>query len=172
MGLYLVQFFYLFYCIVVNCKYLVLFIECFVGYEFVVELWYVSWDKFEVCEGMGEFGIIWVSLDYLLVGGMFEFQVYVIGDVGYLCLYGCNCEIWWEGQSVGECYDYFYNCVEMDEWVEKIVVVVGDFFELYVFFQNMIGGYVFKNIFMLCEVLNVWGVLVQMFEVYDGGRLL
>ncbi|WP_278912097.1 DUF72 domain-containing protein [Deinococcus wulumuqiensis] len=172
MGPYLAQFPYSFHRTADNRKYLAMLTERFAGHELAVELRHASWDKPEVREGMGEFGLIWVSPDYPPVGGMPEPQVHVTGDVGYLRLHGRNRETWWEGQSASERHDYRYNRAEMDEWAEKIAAVAGELSELYVFFQNTTKGHALKNIPMLREALNARGVPVRAPEPQGGGRLL
>ncbi|AXG99036.1 DUF72 domain-containing protein [Deinococcus wulumuqiensis] len=172
MGPYLAQFPYSFHRTADNRKYLAMLTERFAGHELAVELRHASWDKPEVREGMGEFGVIWVSPDYPPVGGMPEPQVHVTGDVGYLRLHGRNRETWWEGQSASERHDYRYNRAEMDEWAEKIAAVAGELSELYVYFQNTTKGHALKNIPMLREALNARGVPVRAPEPQGGGRLL
>ncbi|GGI89734.1 DUF72 domain-containing protein [Deinococcus wulumuqiensis] len=172
MGPYLAQFPYSFHRTAANRKYLAMLTERFAGHELAVELRHASWDKPEVREGMGEFGVIWVSPDYPPVGGMPEPQVHVTGDVGYLRLHGRNRETWWEGQSASERHDYLYNRAEMDEWAEKIAAVAGELSELYVYFQNTTKGHALHNIPMLREALNARGVPVRAPEPQGGGRLL
>ena len=155
-----------------NRKYLLMLAERFAGHELAVELRHASWDKPEVRDGMGEYGLIWVSPDYPPVGGMPEPQVHVTGDVGYLRLHGRNAGSWWEGTSAAERHDYRYTRAEMDEWAEKIAVVNDDLSELYVFFQNTTKGHALKNIPMLRDALNARGVPVQTPDPGDDGRLL
>lgn len=177
MGPYLAQFPYSFHRTAENRRYLQVLTERFAGHELAVELRHASWDKPEVREGMGEYGLIWVSPDYPPLGGMPEPQVHVTGDVAYLRLHGRNKGTWWEGGSAAERHDYLYSRAEMDEWAEKIALVADDLSELYVFFQNTTKGHALKNIPMLREALNARGVPVRTPEplaegAAQDGRLL
>ncbi|AFZ68557.1 DUF72 domain-containing protein [Deinococcus peraridilitoris] len=158
MGPYLAQFPYSFHRTAENRKYLLDLAERFAGRELAVELRHASWDKPEVREGMGEFGLIWVSPDYPPVGGMPEPRVYATSEVGYLRLHGRNKSTWWEGGSAAERHDYLYNRAEIDEWADKIAEVAGELEELYIFFENTTKGHALKNIPMLREALESRGL--------------
>ncbi|MFC4454972.1 DUF72 domain-containing protein [Deinococcus sonorensis] len=160
MGPYLAQFPYSFHRTAENRRYLQMLAERFAGHELAVELRHGSWDQPQVREGMGEFGLIWVSPDYPPVGGMPEPQLHVTGEVAYLRLHGRNKGSWWEGQSASERHDYLYSRAEMDEWAEKIALVAEDTEELYIYFENTTQGHALKNIPMLRDALEARGVPV------------
>lgn len=160
LGPYLAQFPYSFHRTAENRKYLLELSERFAGHELAVELRHGSWDKPEVREGMGEYGLIWVSPDYPPLPGLPEAQVHVTGEVGYLRLHGRNSGSWWEGGSAAERHDYLYSRAEMDEWADKIAFVAEDLEELYIFFQNTTAGHALKNIPMLRQALESRGVPV------------
>ncbi len=129
--------------------------SAFADYPLVVEVRHASWNSPEFHRWLAERGIGFVNIDQPLFNRSIGPSAQASGRVGYVRLHGRNYDDWFrEGAGRNARYDYLYDRVELEPWVERIreLAAGGRVGEVYVVTNNHYRGQAVTNAIMLAAM--------------------
>jgi uncharacterized protein YecE (DUF72 family) len=159
LGAILLQFPFSFHYNNKNRTYLNRLYEQFQGLPLAVEFRNNEWQRESVYQGLGKRNIALVNVDEPQIHGLLKPDELVTSQIGYVRFHGRNSDNWWDGNNVTR-YDYFYNDVELTEWVPRIKKIAVQTSVVLVVFNNHSKGQAVLNARRLKEILDKCGVPV------------
>lgn len=158
LGPFLAQFPYSFHRTAENRLYLKALADHFEGEALAVEFRHYSWDQEDVREACKEAGVVYVSVDYPPLRGLPQAELHITSDIAYIRMHGRNKATWWEGKSAAERHDYLYSPDELRPWIAAIADAKDSLSQLYLLLQNTTKGHALKNLRMMKELLEEFGL--------------
>ena len=114
------------------------------GLPLAVEFRKSDWLREQVFEGLRQRGVSLVSVDEPSLPKLLPPSTETTGRLGYVRFHGRNKEAWWTGDNASR-YDYLYNKDELEEWVQRIRLIMERVPMLLLFFNNHWRGNAAQN---------------------------
>ena len=114
------------------------------GLPLAVEFRKSEWLKEQVFGGLRKRGVSLVSVDEPDLPKLLPPTTETTGPFGYVRFHGRNKEAWWTGDNASR-YDYLYNSGELEEWVQRIKLIMERVPLLLLFFNNHWRGNAAQN---------------------------
>ena len=114
------------------------------GLPLAVEFRKSDWLREQVFEGLRQRGVSLVSVDEPSLPKLLPPTTETTGRLGYVRFHGRNKEAWWTGDNASR-YDYLYNKDELEEWVQRIRLIMERVPVLLLFFNNHWRGNAAQN---------------------------
>ena len=114
------------------------------GLPLAVEFRKREWLQDSVLQGLRERGVSLVSVDEPALPNLLPPTTETTGPLGYVRFHGRNKAQWWTGDNASR-YNYLYNKGELEEWVQRIKLIMEKVPVLLVFFNNHWRGNAAQN---------------------------
>jgi uncharacterized protein YecE (DUF72 family) len=128
------------------------------GLPLAVEFRKSEWLKDQVFEGLRERGVSLVSVDEPDLPKLLPPTTETTGRFGYVRFHGRNKEAWWTGDNASR-YDYLYTSGELEEWVQRIRLIMERVPLLLLFFNNHWRGNAAQNAREMRRLLQTHGLM-------------
>ena len=127
------------------------------GLPLAVEFRKREWLQESVYQGLRERGASLVSVDEPALPQLLPPLTETTGSLGYVRFHGRNKAQWWTGNNASR-YNYLYNAGELQEWVQRIKLIMEKVPLLLVFFNNHWRGNAAQNARQMRELLEEAGL--------------
>jgi uncharacterized protein YecE (DUF72 family) len=114
------------------------------GLPVAVEFRRSEWMKDQVFEGLRSRGVSLVGVDEPDLPNLVPPLTETTGRFGYVRFHGRNKGAWWTGDNASR-YDYLYDNGELEEWVQRIRLILERVPLLLLFFNNHWRGNAAQN---------------------------
>jgi len=128
------------------------------GLPLAVEFRKSEWMKEQVFEGLRQRGVSLVSVDEPDLPKLVPPTTETTGSFGYVRFHGRNKEAWWTGDNASR-YDYLYTTDELEEWVQRIRLILSNVPVLLLFFNNHWRGNAAQNAREMRRLLQEHGLM-------------
>jgi uncharacterized protein YecE (DUF72 family) len=128
------------------------------GLPLAVEFRKSVWLKEQVFEGLRQRGVSLVSVDEPDLPKLLPPVTETTGAFGYVRFHGRNKEAWWTGDNASR-YDYLYTSEELEEWVQRIRLILERVPVLLLFFNNHWRGNAAQNAREMRRLLQQQGLM-------------
>jgi uncharacterized protein YecE (DUF72 family) len=128
------------------------------GLPLAVEFRKSDWLKEQVFEGLRQRGVSLVSVDEPDLPKLLPPITEATGRFGYVRFHGRNKEAWWTGDNASR-YDYLYSSGELEEWVQRIRLILERVPMLLLFFNNHWRGNAAQNAREMRRLLQLRGLM-------------
>jgi uncharacterized protein YecE (DUF72 family) len=128
------------------------------GLPLAVEFRKSEWLKEQVFEGLRRRGVSLVSVDEPDLPKLLPPVTETTGRFGYVRFHGRNREAWWTGDNASR-YDYLYTTDELEEWVQRIRLILEKVPLLLLFFNNHWRGNAAQNAREMRHLLQQHGLM-------------
>lgn len=128
------------------------------GLPLAVEFRKSEWLKEQVFEGLRRRGAALVSVDEPDLPRLLRPSTETSGRMGYVRFHGRNRDAWWTGDNASR-YNYLYNRDELEEWVQRIRLILEKVPMLLLFFNNHWRGNAAQNAREMRLLLQEHGLL-------------
>ena len=128
------------------------------GLPLAVEFRKREWLREPVLEGLRERGVSLVSVDEPDLPNLLPPVTEATGRFGYVRFHGRNKKDWWTGDNASR-YNYLYNKDELEEWVQRIKLIMERVPILLVFFNNHWRGSAAQNAREMRRLLDEAGLV-------------
>ena len=150
-----------------NAAYLERLSADFADYRRFIEVRHRSWQNEEVLDFFRQLGLNWTNIDQPVSRTSVRPSAVVTGDAAYVRLHGRNAKAWFDRDAGrDERYNYLYSDDELDEWVEKIRLLVGTVDFVYAITNNHFRGQAPANSLQIMSKLT--GAAVDVPETLTG----
>ena len=127
------------------------------GLPLAVEFRKSEWLKEQVFEGLRQRGVSLVSVDEPDLPKLLPPTTETTGRFGYVRFHGRNKQAWWTGDNASR-YDYLYAREELEEWVERIRLILARVPVILLFFNNHWRGNAAQNAREMRRLLEEHGL--------------
>lgn len=131
----------------------------------VVEFRNVSWIIEPIFELLRELGLGFCCVDQPQFSRLVPPVALATSEVGYVRFHGRNYRKWWAHKEAWERYNYLYDEMELNEWIEKVKALAAETRETLVYFNNHYQAQAAQNALQFTEMLEAAGV--EMARVTD-----
>jgi uncharacterized protein YecE (DUF72 family) len=128
------------------------------GLPLAVEFRKGEWLKKQVFEGLRQRGVSLVSVDEPDLPKLLPPVTETTGSFGYVRFHGRNKDAWWTGDNASR-YDYLYSASELEEWVQRIRIILERVPVLLLFFNNHWRGNAAQNAREMRRLLQSQGLM-------------
>ena len=128
------------------------------GLPLAVEFRKREWLRQTVIEGLRDRGVSLVSVDEPDLPKLVPPTTETTGSFGYVRFHGRNKEAWWTGDNASR-YDYLYTTDELEEWVQRIRLILSNVPVLLLFFNNHWRGNAAQNAREMRRLLQEHGLM-------------
>jgi uncharacterized protein YecE (DUF72 family) len=128
------------------------------GLPLAVEFRKSEWLREQVFEGLRRRGVSLVSVDEPDLPKLLPPTTETTGPFAYVRFHGRNKEAWWTGDNASR-YDYLYNADELQEWVQRIRLILERVPVLLLFFNNHWRGNAAQNAREMRRLLQLQGFM-------------
>ncbi len=132
--------------------------ERLAGLPLAVEFRKSDWLRKQVFDGLAERKIALVSVDEPDLPRLPGPTTEVTADFSYVRFHGRNKKNWWTGDNASR-YDYLYAKEELEEWAERIQVILARARMVMIFFNNHRRGMAAQNAREMRELLASRGLM-------------
>ena len=139
-----------------NMAYLVEMVRRTPDVPWFVEFRRREWIVPEVGDLLRNEGIGFVSVDEPQISGMVPPIARHTTPTAYIRFHGRNARDWWQSDPAQgrDRYDYRYTPEELEAWVKKLVKLVGQVDEVFMYFNNCHGGQAAENAAQMRNLLS------------------
>jgi uncharacterized protein YecE (DUF72 family) len=117
-----------------------------------------EWMKEKVLVGLRERGIALVSVDEPDLPRLVRPTTEVTADFSYVRFHGRNAKNWWTGDNATR-YDYLYTPEELNEWTQRVKLILQKARMLMLFFNNHRRGMAVQNAREMRDLLLAQGLM-------------
>jgi uncharacterized protein YecE (DUF72 family) len=128
------------------------------GLPLAVEFRKSDWLREQVFEGLRQRGVSLVSVDEPDLPKLLPPTTEATGRFGYVRFHGRNKESWWTGDNASR-YDYLYAVDELEEWVQRVRLILERVPVLLIFFNNHWRGNAAQNAREMRSILQAHGLM-------------
>ncbi|MGA2377771.1 MAG: DUF72 domain-containing protein [Spirochaetia bacterium] len=128
------------------------------GLPLAVEFRKSEWLREQVFEGLRRRGVSLVSVDEPDLPKLLPPSTETTGRFGYVRFHGRNKAAWWTGDNASR-YDYLYASEELEEWVQRIRLILLNVPVLLLFFNNHWRGNAAQNAREMRRLLQQHGLM-------------
>jgi uncharacterized protein YecE (DUF72 family) len=150
---FLAQFPYSFKNNPANREYLLRTRELAGDFPLFVEFRNWTWNRPEITPFLKENHIGYVNVDEPPLRGLIPPQAIATTDIAYVRFHGRNQKEWWNGTNETR-YDYLYSDAELEEWTNRLSILIKRSLKTYIFFNNHPKGKAIQNALSLRKLLE------------------
>jgi len=127
------------------------------GLPLAVEFRKNDWLRPQVLKGLRQRRVAIVSVDEPNLPRLLRPTTEVTSEMAYLRFHGRNTAKWWTGDNASR-YDYLYSSGELEEWAERIRIILSQVHIMLIFFNNHWRGSAAQNARMMKSILTQHGL--------------